>query len=36
MPRCKASEVSRNEAYYKYTAMTRNKENAADGRFSAT
>jgi hypothetical protein len=33
MSRCKASEIPRNEAYYKYAAMTRDEGNAADGRF---
>jgi tetratricopeptide (TPR) repeat protein len=33
MSRCKASEIPRNEAYLKYTAVTRDEGNAADGRF---
>ena len=35
MPRCKAPAVRRNEAYSEYAAMTTNKGNAADGRFSS-
>ena len=34
MPRCKAGEVLRNEAYLLYAAVTKNEPNAADGRFS--
>jgi len=35
MPRCKALEILRNEAYWEYAAMTRDEGNEADGRFSA-
>src|SRR4030042_4885813 len=35
MSRCKAPETPRNEAYYKYAAMTRSEGNAADGFFSS-
>ncbi len=35
MPRCKAHDVSTNEAYFLYAAMRRDEWNAADGRFSA-
>jgi hypothetical protein len=33
MFRCKASEALRNEAYFLYAAVTKNEDNAADGRF---
>jgi len=35
MSRCKASEIPRSEAYEKYVAGTRDKDNAANGRFSS-
>jgi len=35
MPRCKAPEILRSEAYLEYAATTRDEGNAADGRFSA-
>ena len=35
MPRCKAPEAVRSEAYWKYAATTKNEGNAADERFSA-
>ena len=35
MPRCKAPEILRNEAYWTYAAMTKGEGNVADGRFSA-
>jgi hypothetical protein len=35
MPRCKAPEILRSEAYYMYAAATKDEGNAADGRFSA-
>ena len=36
MVRCKALEILRNEAYWRYAAMTKDEGNAADGRFSPT
>ncbi len=36
MFRCKASEALRNEAYLMYAAMTKSKDNEADGHFSST
>jgi hypothetical protein len=35
MPRCKAPEILRSEAYLEYAATTKDEGNAADGRFSA-
>jgi hypothetical protein len=35
MPRCKAPEILRSEAYLAYAAKTKDKGNAADGLFSA-
>jgi len=35
MPRCKAPEILRSEAYLEYAAMTKDEGNAADRRFSA-
>jgi hypothetical protein len=34
MPRCKALEILRSEAYWMYAATTKDERNAADGRFS--
>ena len=34
MPGCKAREIMRNEAYFPYAAVTNDKRNAADRRFS--
>jgi len=36
MPRCKAPDILRSEAYTQYAATTRDEGNAADGYFSAT
>jgi len=33
MPRCKASEILKNEAYIEVRAVTRDEGNAADGHF---
>ena len=35
MPRCKAPEILRSEAYLAYAAATKDDGNAADGCFSA-
>ena len=35
MPRCKALEILRSEAYLVYAATRKDEGNAADGRFSA-
>jgi hypothetical protein len=35
MPRCKALEILRNEAYFVYAAMTKDERNEADERFSS-
>ena len=35
MPRCKAPEILRNKAYPEGTSLTKEKGNAADGRFSS-
>jgi hypothetical protein len=35
MPRCKAPETLRSEAYPEYAATTKDEGNAGDGRFSA-
>jgi len=35
MPRCKAPEILRSEAYFGYVATTKDEGNAADGCFSA-
>jgi len=35
MPRCKALEILRSEAYLVDAATTKDEGNAADGRFSA-
>jgi hypothetical protein len=35
MPRCKAPEILRSEAYFEYAATTKDEGNAANGRFSA-
>jgi hypothetical protein len=34
MPRCKAPDILRTEAYWTYAAGTKDEGNAADGRFS--
>jgi|UPI0004057CC8 hypothetical protein len=34
MFRCKAAEILRNKAYLEGTSLTKDKANAADGRFS--
>jgi hypothetical protein len=34
MPRCKAPEILRSEAYSEYAATRKDEGNAADGRFS--
>ena len=36
MSRCEAPEIQRDEAYIAYAAMTKDEDNDADGRFSAT
>jgi hypothetical protein len=34
MPRCKAPEILRSEAYFEYASTTKGEGNAAEGRFS--
>jgi hypothetical protein len=35
MSRCKADEILRNKAYLQGTSLTKDEDNAADGRFSS-
>jgi hypothetical protein len=35
MPRCKADEILRKKAYLEGTSLTKDEDNAADGRFSS-